>query len=196
VSHSDTASTPDSEVNTSLDIPLATDLNAPVTDERPSKYPRIQPEEIDATSLEYDPGLRPQIREFPINLQDEIQRAYLRVGPYQPQCLEYLATGPENHHRRFQASWFLKHSTWLEYSPKKNAIFCHPCFIFAKKSIGRPGSDAFVVKCFSNWKKVNNKRSCPLMAHVGRCPNLPYKIAVKCCDDLKNYSQHIGKLME
>jgi hypothetical protein len=61
VSHSDTASAPDSEVNTPLDIPLATDLNAPVTDERPSKYPRIQPKEMDATSLEYDLGLRPQI---------------------------------------------------------------------------------------------------------------------------------------
>jgi hypothetical protein len=129
-------------------------------------------------------------------LQDEIRRAYLRIGPYQPQCSEYIAIGPKNHRRRFQASWYLKHSTWLEYSPKKNAIFCHPYYIFAKKSTCRPGSDAFVVKGFSNWKKVNDKRSCPLMAHVGRGPNSPHKIAVKCCEDLKNYSQHIGKLME
>jgi hypothetical protein len=41
VSHFDTAAAPDFEVNTPLDRPLATDLNAPVTDERPSKYPRI-----------------------------------------------------------------------------------------------------------------------------------------------------------
>jgi hypothetical protein len=123
VSHFNTAAAPDSEVNTPLDRPLATDLNAPVTDERPSKYPRIQPQEMDATSLEYDPRLCPQIWKFPVNLQDEIRRAYLRIGPYQPQCSEYIATGPENHHRRFQASWYLKHSTWLEYSPKKNAIY-------------------------------------------------------------------------
>jgi hypothetical protein len=77
-----------------------------------------------------------------------------------------------------------------------NAIFCHPCYIFAKKSTGRPGSDAFVVKGFNNWKKVNDKRSCPLMVHVGRVPNTPHKIAVKCHEDLRNYSQHIGKLME
>jgi hypothetical protein len=99
VSHSNTASAPDSEVNTPLDRPLATDLNAPVTDERPSKYLRIQPAEMDATSLEYDLGLRLQIWEFPVNLQDEMRCAYLRVGPYQPQCSEYLAIGLENHRR-------------------------------------------------------------------------------------------------
>jgi hypothetical protein len=52
VSHSDTAAAPNSEVNTPLDRPLATNLNALVTDERPSKYPRIQPEEMDSPSLE------------------------------------------------------------------------------------------------------------------------------------------------
>jgi hypothetical protein len=52
-----------SEVNsdTPLNRLLATDLNALVTDERPSKCPRIIHEEIDATSLQRDPGKRPQI---------------------------------------------------------------------------------------------------------------------------------------
>jgi hypothetical protein len=48
------------------------EVNASVTEERPSKVPRIQPEEMNATSLERDPGLRPQIREFPFNLQYEM----------------------------------------------------------------------------------------------------------------------------
>jgi hypothetical protein len=43
-----------------------------VTNERPSKCPRIQPEEMDATTFQPDPGLRPQIWEFPVNLQDEM----------------------------------------------------------------------------------------------------------------------------
>jgi len=44
-----------------------------VTDEHPSKCPRlIQPEEMDATIFQHDPGLRPQIWEFPVNLQDEM----------------------------------------------------------------------------------------------------------------------------
>jgi hypothetical protein len=38
--------------------------------------------------------------------------------------------------------------------------------------------------------------NCPLMGHMGTDPNSPHKIAVKCCKDLKNYSRHIGKLIE
>jgi hypothetical protein len=51
-----------------------------VTDKRPSKYPIIHLEEIDATSLERDPRKCLQIREFPVNLKDEIRRAYLRAS--------------------------------------------------------------------------------------------------------------------
>jgi hypothetical protein len=48
-----------SEVNT--DIPLATEIETLMIDERPSKCPRIQPEEMDATALQCDPGLHSQI---------------------------------------------------------------------------------------------------------------------------------------
>ena len=34
------------------------------------------------------------------------------------------------------------------------------------------------------------------MRHVGKDPNSLHKIAVRCCDDLKNNSRHIGKLIE
>jgi hypothetical protein len=172
------------------------EVNTSVIEERPSKVPRIQLEEISTTSLERDPGLRPQIREFPVNLQYEMRCAYLKAGPYQPKRKEYPASGPKNHRCRFQASWFKTYSTWLEYSPSKNAIFCHPCYIFAKQATGRPGSDAFIVKGFNNWKKVNDGVNCPLMRHVGKDPNSLHKIAVRCCDDLKNNSRHIGKLIE
>ena len=43
----------------------------------PSKCSRIQSEEINR-----DLGSHKQICEFPINKQDEIQRAYLKEGPY------------------------------------------------------------------------------------------------------------------
>ncbi|KAF5444869.1 hypothetical protein F2P56_033965 [Juglans regia] len=151
---------------------------------------------MDATSLERDPGLRPQIWEFPTNLQDEIRRAYLKAGPYQPKLSEYPFSGIGNQHRRFQFSWFQRYSNWLEYSPSKNAIFCLPCYIFAKKSTGRPGSDVFTIKGFDYWKKVNDGMNCPLIGHVGRDPNSPHKNAVKCCEDLMNQSRHIDKLVE
>jgi hypothetical protein len=41
------------------------------------------------------------------------------------------------------------------------------------------------VKGFKKWKKMSDGMNCPLMGH-----------AVKCCEDLKNYSRHIGKLIE
>jgi hypothetical protein len=148
--------------------------------------------------LQRDLGKRPQIWEFTVNLQDEMRRAYLRADPCQPilKPTKYPVSGPKNHRRRFQASWFQTYSTWLEYSESKDAIFCYPCYIFAKKSTGRPGSDAFTVKGFKNWKNVNVGMNCPLLGHVGTDPNSPHKIAVKCCEDLKNYSRHIGKLIE
>ena len=50
----------------------------------PSKCSRIQFEEIDR-----DLGSRKQICEFSINKQDEIRRAYLKEGPYQPKNIDY-----------------------------------------------------------------------------------------------------------
>jgi hypothetical protein len=37
-----------------------------------------------------------------------MQRTYLRAGPCQPilKPTEYPVSGPKNHRRRFQASWF------------------------------------------------------------------------------------------
>jgi len=34
------------------------------------------------------------------------------------------------------------------------------------------------------------------MGNVVTNPNSPHKIVVKCCEDLKNYSWHISKLIE
>jgi hypothetical protein len=84
----------------------------------------------------------------------------------------------------------------LEYSPSKNAVYCLPCYLFGKKPIGHPGLDAFTVKGFDNWKKVNNGMNYPLIGHVGKYPNSPHKIAVKCCEDLMKYSRHVEKLSE
>jgi len=97
-----------------------------------------------------------------------MRRAYLRAGPCQPilTATEYPASGPNIHHRRFQSSWFQTYPSWLEYSK------------------------------FKNWKKVNDIMNCPLTGHVEKYQNPPNKIVVKCCEDLKNYSRHIGKLIE
>ena len=77
-----------------------------------------------------------------------------------------------------------------------DAIYFLPCYLFGKKPIGRPKLDAFISTGFNNWKKVNDRMNCPLIRHVRKDPNSLHKIAVKSCEDLKNYSRHIDKLIE
>ena len=102
----------------------------------------------------------------------------------------------DTHRHRFQPSWFESHRDWLEYSPSLDAIYCLPCYLFSKKPISHPESDAFISTSFNNWKKVKDGMNFPLIRHVGKDPNSPHKIAVKCCEDLKNYSRHIDKQIE
>ena len=54
-----------SEIRTPVIV--ETNVNTSMPDEHPSKCPKLQFEEIN-----YDPGSRKQICEFPINKQDEI----------------------------------------------------------------------------------------------------------------------------
>ncbi|XP_050259691.1 uncharacterized protein LOC126704710 [Quercus robur] len=121
-------------------------------DEHPSKCPKLQSEEINR-----DPGTCKQICEFPINKQDEIRRAYLIIGPYQPKDIVY-PYNDDTHCHRFQPSWFVSHKDWLEYSPSMDALYCLPCYLF-KKPIGHPGSDVFISIGFNNWKKLIEKQT-------------------------------------
>ncbi|XP_059441896.1 uncharacterized protein LOC132174221 [Corylus avellana] len=140
-------------------------------EQRPSKMPRIESqvvESFDISTLQYDPGLRPQIWECPINQQDEIRCAYLKVGPNRfipSRSSGYLFSGTEKNRRRSQSSWY-KMFDWLESSKDKDTAYCLPCFLFAKKPTGWFG---------------------------GNGPCSPHNNTVKCCDNLKNQSQHIDK---
>ncbi|XP_061347234.1 uncharacterized protein LOC133292798 [Gastrolobium bilobum] len=98
--------------------------------------------------FERDPGKRKPIWEYSANEVDEIRRAYLMVGPYQPQCSYPFSK--EKHPRRFQASWFKEFSLWLEYLPSIDAAFCLPCYLFTTKAGGRHGWDAFTIKDLMN----------------------------------------------
>ena len=48
---------------------------------------------IDIAHLIRDPSIRPQIWEYPVNQQDEIRKAYINLGAYQPLISEYPLTG-------------------------------------------------------------------------------------------------------
>ena len=62
--------------NSEIRTPVAVEINVDTSmlDEHPFKCSQIQFEEIDR-----DLGSRKQICEFPINKQDEIRRAYLKI---------------------------------------------------------------------------------------------------------------------
>ncbi|QHO13683.1 Zinc finger MYM-type protein [Arachis hypogaea] len=134
------------------------------------------------------------IWKFPPNKRDEIRRAYIKVGPNQPILDNYPFSGDKSH-RRFQASWFKLFPSWLEYSIEDDAIYCFPCFLFAKEPSINTGSNAFIENGFRNWKKVNSKKECALLNHIGKDPNSFHHKALKSCDDLMKQSQHIDRLL-
>ncbi|KAH9722523.1 DUF4371 domain-containing protein [Citrus sinensis] len=160
-------------------------------EQRPPKSPRIESRKDDnLNSLQRDPGLRQQIWNYLVNERDEIRRAYIKAGPYHVVLSKYPASGPEDHPRRFQSSWYVKFSSWLEYSPSKDAAFCLPCFLFVMPN-GRPASTTFTVHGFRNWKKVNDGKKCAFLVHMGESHNA----AEKSCANLMNPSFHIDKQM-
>ena len=59
------------------------------SEQLPFKSQRV---EIDVNTLEQDPVLRIVVWKHPINQQDEIRRAYIKMGPYQPKLAKYLMT--------------------------------------------------------------------------------------------------------
>ncbi|PPD90623.1 hypothetical protein GOBAR_DD12448 [Gossypium barbadense] len=79
-------------------IEVPSSLFAPLnSDACPSKIPRVEDESLDLSNLEREPGLCKQIYEYLVNMRDEIRRAYIKVGPYQPIFLEYTASNSKKH---------------------------------------------------------------------------------------------------
>ena len=97
--------------------------------ENQAKKPHIEMNEIDLNTIERDPSLRTQIYDYPIHQRDAIRRAYINLGPFRPSLSIYPKSGPDDHKRSFQKSWYKLHS-WLEYSQTLDAAFCFPCFLF------------------------------------------------------------------
>ena len=102
----------------------------------------------------YDLEACKQIWEYHVNQRDDIRWAYIKNGPHQP-CLDTYKKSVE-HNRSFQAFWFEYYSTWLEYSPTKDVVYCLPCFIFHNPN-GVVGQNTLIISGFRNWKNVGGK---------------------------------------
>ncbi|KAL7591212.1 hypothetical protein Lser_V15G31691 [Lactuca serriola] len=150
------------------------------------------PNEVDLKHLERDPAKRKQMWEYPVNLREQVRRAYMTLGPFQIRLQEYHAKGSKKHPRRFQYSWFNIFPNWLEYSPTTHASYCFICYIFNDKPSVCHGYDAFTVKGFDNWKKVNDGKNCAFLKHIG-CSQ--HRNAVTFAENLMNQATHIENII-
>ncbi|XP_074296855.1 uncharacterized protein LOC141627511 [Silene latifolia] len=139
--------------------------------------------EVDFDNLPMDPGERRKISEYHPDIQDEVRKRYIQVGPIQPKKHEFPFKIIGGRSRRFNATWFETHQNWLEYSKKKDALFCLPCYLF--KPEGLRGGDAFVVEGFSCWNKKDR-----LIEHVGGVKSA-HNLAVERYENLKDEKNSI-----
>lgn len=118
--------------------------------------------DFDINFLERDPGIRLPIWTYPLNERDTVRRAYVILGPFQPELNEYPSHFDGSQNRRFNGKWF-KEWSWLEYSIELDKAFCFPCFLFDSNPSHHP---TFTQDGFRGWKKINTKQS-GFVIHVG-----------------------------
>ncbi|XP_076958664.1 uncharacterized protein LOC143634476 [Bidens hawaiensis] len=149
--------------------------------------------EVDLNLLERDPAKRITMWNYPVTLREQVRRAYLSLGPFQIHLNKYRAKGSKKYPRRFQYSWFAVFPNWLEYSPTTHSAYCFLCYIFNDTPNVGNGHDAFTVKGFGNWKKVNDGKNCAFLKHID-CSQ--HRRAVEFSENLLNQATHIGNIIE
>jgi hypothetical protein len=135
--------------------------------------------------VEFDPGKRRCIDEYPPNLKDLVRRKYLANGPCQPRTCDFLATEICGKDRRFVSEWFDVFGSWLEYSESKHKAYCFCCFLFRPRKKKEAGYVAFVKDGWSSWNKKHR-----LKEHVGDI-NSVHNQAARDCEALLKQEQHI-----
>ncbi|XP_042401473.1 zinc finger MYM-type protein 1-like [Zingiber officinale] len=146
-----------------------------------------------SVSIERDPGKRKQICEYPINERDQVRRAYLNAGPYQPKLLTYQRTQFGKQTRRFQEHWYNKFR-WLEYSSSTDKAYCFYCFLFLTDPT-QPNLSSLAIDGFNSWKRVCNGDKCAFLTHVGTSSSSHHNASLRKAEGLMKPSQHIDKVM-
>jgi hypothetical protein len=135
------------------------------------------------SSLPTDPARRKPISRYKPNIRDEVRRAYLQKGPFQPDH-DFPKIFSRGGMRRFNPDWYKTFSNWLEYSIEEDAAYCLCCYLFKNETLGHGGGDAFSTRGYNQWKFSRFK------VHVGG-PSSVHNQNVKRCDDLMNQNQSI-----
>ena len=134
----------------------------------PSPPPASPPPPLgfDVNHLPQDPGERLPIASYHANDQDAVRRAYIVRGAFQPYAHEFPKRKIGDRDRNFTCMWFAKYD-WVEYSIKKDSVFCFFCYLFKRKKYKGKGSDKFIVDGWRNWH-VGDKallKHCRSQAH-------------------------------
>ena len=134
----------------------------------PSPPPASPPPPLgfDVNHLPQDPGERLPIASYHANDQDAVRRAYIVRGAFQPYAHEFPKRKIGDRDRNFTCMWFAKYD-WVEYSIKKDSVFCFFCYLFKHKKYKGKGSDKFIVDGWRNWH-VGDKallKHCRSQAH-------------------------------
>jgi hypothetical protein len=107
---------------------------------------------VDYELLETDPGIRLPISSYHPDIQNEVRKAYLKIGRHKPpQNFVYPWSVKGEHRRRFCKNWFDLYD-WIDYSESKDLAFCLPCFLF--KNVSKYGGVHFVGDGFGDWKNA------------------------------------------
>ena len=106
--------------------PAITDVLPPTSPQPPSGY--------DVDRLPHDPGERLPIASYHANDQDAVRRSYILRGPFQPYAHEFPKRKIGDRDRNFTCIWFAQYD-WVEYSIKKDSVFCFVCYLFKNKKI-------------------------------------------------------------
>ncbi|KAL6540509.1 hypothetical protein OROMI_024392 [Orobanche minor] len=135
-----------------------------------------------------DPGLRLPIESYNTNIRDQVRRAYLAKGPYQPCDYNFPQKQFNKIRRSFQKNWFTDFD-WLEYSVAKDEAYCLWCYLFKPTRAHYPGKDVFTTTGFNNWKKALNV----FREHVGSVGSF-HNEATRQCQAFKNQRQSISHI--
>ena len=93
------------------------------------------------------------ISEYPPNLQDVVRRYYLINWPIQPCNHKFPHSLIRGRLHRCNPSWYEKYGIWMEYSIKKDVVFCLCCYLFDNARQNHPSGD-FVREGYSTWNKA------------------------------------------
>jgi hypothetical protein len=122
---------------------------------------------VDLNTLKRDPAERQKISSYHPNDRNEIRRAYLMKGPFQPMLKSFPQRNIGGKMRKFNPQWYDSYRNWLEYSEIKNEVYCLPCYLFKNDVGGKVVVKHLLLRVLTNGiKNIDFK---PMLAILAVC---------------------------